>query len=210
MIYGYVRRPADSTPEELTEVEKALVELGVANAADIFWDVADNKEQPELRKLLDQLETDDTLASPDVAHVAASVQQLAELMDMAAEQHLRLLIGPYTIDCRGEIDERTQGMIQMTDLFTTLEQHIISERIKTGLASARARGAKIGRPQLTTESVPQKFWKYYPAYRDKHLTVTDLAQLVGVSRTTVYRYIRIAKEQGDLSALTGLGEHTMD
>lgn len=195
MIYGYVRRSADMTATDFANEETALLELGVAEKGDIYWDRADGKEQPELEKLLKVMRTDDTLISSDVAHVAASVQQLSELMGFVADKHMCLIIGPYTIDCRGpEIDERTRGMIIMTDLFTTLEQHIISERIKTGLASARARGAKIGRPQLTTENVPLKFWKYYPAYRDKHLTVTDLAQLVGVSRTTVYRYIRIAKE----------------
>lgn len=204
MIYGYVRRSADMTPSDLAEEETTLIELGVAEKGDIYWDKADGREQPELEKLLGIMHTDDTLISSDVAHVAASVQQLSELMDMVADRHMCLIIGPYTIDCRGpQIDERTQGMILMTDLFTTLEQHIISERIKSGLASARARGAKIGRPQLTTENVPPKFWKYYPAYRDKHLTVTDLAQLVGVSRTTVYRYIRIARQE---EAELGLGD----
>lgn len=197
MIYGYVRRAADATPDDIAQEEKSLSRLGVKKAKDITWDIADRKEQPELQKILDKMKSGDTLVSPDVAHVAASVQQLSELMGMAAAKHYQLIIGEYTIDCRGEVDERTQGMIQMTDMFTTLEQHIISERIKSGLANARARGAKIGRPQLTTENVPPKFWKYYEAYRDKHLSVTDLAQLVGVSRTTVYRYIRIARDEED-------------
>lgn len=198
MVYGYVRHPADATQSDIEMSKKALAELGVNSSDDIFWDFAEGREQPELQKLLERIESQDTLASPDVAHVAASVRQLSALMDMAAERHIRLKIGDYTIDCRGDsIDERTQGMILMTSLYTTLEQHIISERIKSGLANARARGARIGRPQLTIEKVPNKFWKYYDSYQTGRLTVTDLAQLVGVSRTTVYRYIRLAKADAE-------------
>lgn len=41
-----------------------------------------------------------------------------------------------------------------------MERDIISQRVKSGMQNAKAKGKKIGRPETTSDSLPNKFWKY--------------------------------------------------
>ena len=56
-------------------------------------------------------------------------------------------------------------------------------------ANAKAKGAKIGRPQATVDDIPAVFLRHYPAYKKKQLNVSELARVCDLSRTTVYKYI---------------------
>lgn len=70
---------------------------------------------------------------------------------------------------------------------------MIRMRVRSGMANARAKGKRIGRPQVTVEDLPNIFLRHYPAYRKGVLNVSDLAMVCGVSRTTVYKYIGLLK-----------------
>ena len=62
-------------------------------------------------------------------------------------------------------------------------------RVRSGMTNARAKGKRIGRPQVTVESISAIFLLHYAAYRKGALNVSELARVYGVSRTTVYKYI---------------------
>lgn len=66
---------------------------------------------------------------------------------------------------------------------------MIRMRVRSGMANARAKGKRIGRPQVAVEDLPSAFLRHYPAYRKGMLNVSELAMVCGVSRTTVYKYI---------------------
>lgn len=74
-----------------------------------------------------------------------------------------------------------------------MERDIISQRIKSGMENAKAKGSKIGRPAITKEDLPEQFYKYHAFYKDGKMTVTDLVRVVGVSRATIYNYIAIVE-----------------
>ena len=96
----------------------------------------------------------------------------------------------FTVDCsNGEIDPMTNAFIQMSGVFAELELRIIRERVRSGMANAKAKGAKIGRPQATADDIPAVFLRHYPAYKKKQLNVSELARVCDLSRTTVYKYI---------------------
>ena len=80
-------------------------------------------------------------------------------------------------------------MILMSGVFAELELRIIRERVKSGLQNAKAKGAKIGRPQATADDIPAAFLRHYPAYKSKRLNVSELARVCDISRTTAYKYI---------------------
>ena len=63
------------------------------------------------------------------------------------------------------------------------------ERVRSGMANAKAKGAKIGRPQATADDIPANFLRHYPAYKSKQLNVSELVRVCDISRTTVYKYI---------------------
>ena len=83
----------------------------------------------------------------------------------------------------------TKAFLQMSGIFAELELSMIRARVRSGMANARARGAKIGRPQATADDIPAVFLRHYPAYKNKQLNVSELARVCDLSRTTVYKYI---------------------
>ena len=97
-----------------------------------------------------------------------------------------------TLDCRnGQPDPMSEAFLQMAGVFSQLELAMIRARVRSGVANARAKGKRIGRPTLTKEDIPTSFLRHYPAYVKGNLNITELARLCCLSRTTVYKYMRI-------------------
>lgn len=63
----------------------------------------------------------------------------------------------------------TEGMVKMWGVFAEMERNIISQRVKSGMKNAVAKGKSIGRPATTSDNLPNKFWKYYKKYQDKQM-----------------------------------------
>ena len=66
---------------------------------------------------------------------------------------------------------------------------MIRARVRSGMENARAKGKRIGRPQMTADSIPAAFLRHYPAYKAGRLNVSELAKVCDLSRTTAYKYI---------------------
>ena len=57
--------------------------------------------------------------------------------------------------------------------------------------AARAKGKQIGRKPTTKADIPAAFYRHYPAYASGQLNVSELARVCGLSRPTVYKYLRL-------------------
>ena len=71
----------------------------------------------------------------------------------------------------------------MSSVFAELELGMIRERVKSGMANAKAKGVRIGRPELTKEDIPPIFYRHYPSYVSGELNVSELARVFNMSRT---------------------------
>ncbi len=85
----------------------------------------------------------------------------------------------------------TNAFIQMSGVFAELELMIIRARVKSGMANAKLKGAKIGRPHTTKDDIPQVFYKHYPAYKSGQLNTSEFARVCDMSRTTIYKYVSL-------------------
>lgn len=85
----------------------------------------------------------------------------------------------------------SQAFIQMSAVFAELELSIIRARVRSGMENAKAKGVKLGRKPTTKDDIPAVFYKHYPAYLAKQMNVSELARVCGLSRPTVYKYLRI-------------------
>ena len=92
----------------------------------------------------------------------------------------------------------SEAFLQMAGVFSQLELAIIRARVKSGMENAKAKGKKIGRPPVTKENIPAVFMKHYPAFVDGKMNVSEFARVCGVSRPTVYKYIKIFVSQNPL------------
>ena len=142
-------------------------------------------------ELLDTAREGDSIITLEVSRLSRSTQQLCEIINIIRQKRLRLVIvGSITVDCRsGEIDPMSQAFIQMSAVFAELELSMIRARVKSGMANARAKGRRIGRPCSTKEDIPGIFLKHYPAYKMGKMNVSELARVCGLSRPTVYKYL---------------------
>lgn len=192
MKHGYARC---STNESKQEISRQVRELKQAGAERIFleYEHGDAAVKCQLSSLLEQAEEGDTIITLEVSRLARSTKQLCEIIEVIRAKHLRLeIVGSITVDCsNGQIDPMTNAFIQMSGVFAELELRIIRERVRSGMANAKAKGAKIGRPQATAEDIPAVFYRHYPAYKNKQLNVSELARVCDLSRTTVYKYISL-------------------
>ena len=190
MKHGYARC---STNESKQDIDRQVRELKQAGAERIFleYEHGDSAVKCQLSSLLEQAEQGDTIITLEVSRLARSTKQLCEIIEVIRSKHLRLeIVGSITVDCsNGQIDPMTNAFIQMSGVFAELELRIIRERVRSGMANAKAKGAKIGRPQATADDIPANFLRHYPAFKNKQLNVSELARVCDLSRTTVYKYI---------------------
>ena len=195
MNHGYARC---STNETKQDIDRQVRELKAAGAESLFveYEHGDADEKKQLSLLLEQARPGDTIITTEVSRLSRSTKQLCEIIDRIQKQKLRLeIIGSITIDCRsGELDPMTKAFLQMSGIFAELELSIIRARVRSGIANAKAKGAKIGRPQATVDDIPAVFLRHYPAYKNKQLNVSELARVCDLSRTTVYKYIDLLEE----------------
>ena len=190
MIYGYARC---STNESKQDINRQVRELKQAGAEEIFleYEHGDSKVKLQQQTMFETAEAGDTIIVMEVARLARSTQQLCEIIDTIREKHLRLVIvGSITLDCRsGNADPMSEAFLQMAGVFSQLELAIIRQRVKSGMANAKAKGAQIGRPHTTRDDIPALFLKHYPSYKSGMLNVSELARVCELSRTTTYKYL---------------------
>ncbi|TWT31108.1 DNA-invertase hin [Posidoniimonas corsicana] len=82
------------------------------------------------------------------------------------------------------------GQLVASVLFAVaqMEQETRRERQKAGIEAAKARGQYLGRKPGTTKSKPQRAQKL----REKGLNAEEIATAMGISRATVFRYLKAA------------------
>ena len=194
MKYGYARC---STSEDKQDINRQIRELKAAGAEEVIFEYehGDAKIKRNLSLLLDSAAPGDTIITLEVSRLSRYTQQLCEIIDIIRVKHLRLVIvGSITIDCRnGQTDSMSEAFLQMAGVFSQLELAMIRARVKSGMANAKAKGKQIGRRPTTKDDIPAIFYKHYPSYTTGKLNVSELARVCGLSRPTVYKYLRLVE-----------------
>ena len=192
MIYGYARC---STSESRQDVQRQIRELKASGAEKVVFEYehGDAKVKQNLEMLLEAAQPGDTILTTEVSRLSRSTQQLCEIIARIQQKRLRLtILGSITVDCRsGALDPMTKAFLQMSGIFAELELSMIRARVKSGMAAARAKGRQIGRKPTSKADIPAAFYRHYPAYASGQLNVSELARVCGLSRPTVYKYLRI-------------------
>jgi DNA invertase Pin-like site-specific DNA recombinase len=181
MLIGYARV---STEDQTLNLQ--LDALQSAGCQQIFRDIASGAkaERPGLTRALDHVRQGDVLVVWRLDRLSRSLGSLIELMT-----HL---------DSRGigfkslteQIDTTTSGGKLIFHIFGALaefERNLIRERTNAGLAAARARGRKGGRPKrLDTD---RKVQMARQLHADSTNSIQEICRTLGVSRATLYRYL---------------------
>jgi len=174
--YARVSTAGQSTAGQVDRLEAAGCER-------VFTDHASGMKasRPQWDEARRYLRAGDTLVIIKLDRAGRSVHHLVEL---AADLHERD-IGLRVLD-QG-IDTTTPGgrlFFHMLAAMAEFERDLVQERVRDGLAAARARGRVGGRRPVLTGPKLARAQKLYDA---RELTVAEVAKTVGVSETTLYR-----------------------
>jgi DNA invertase Pin-like site-specific DNA recombinase len=177
-LIGYARV---STNEQNPDAQGAA--LRAAGCERTFTDTASGKlaHRAELDAALDYLRSGDTLVITKLDRLGRSVRNLIDLADLFQSRGIGLRVLHQGIDTTTPAGKM---FFHVLAAMAEFEAALISERTRDGLTAARARGRKGGRrPKLT----PGKLATARKLYDEKAHTVAEIAEIVGVARSTLYR-----------------------
>lgn len=175
-ILGYARV---STREQ--DHASQIDRLKTAGAIRVFEDTISGKrfDRPGLTELIDHARIGDSLCVTRLDRLGRSLKELLETVDDLKARGIHLISLEEKIDttsAAGELVFHVFGAI------AHFERRLISERTKDGIAAARKRGRKPGRPPLDQETISaaQKLI-------EAGLNPGEAARQLKIGRSTAYR-----------------------
>lgn len=194
MVYGYARCSTSEKEQDINRQVRELRQQGVTDKT-IYreYESGMKTNRAELAKLLDIVQSGDTIMATEVSRITRSTKQLCDIIEFAKEKHIKLVLGSFIVDCIRELDPMTEGMLKMMGVFAELERNMISQRVKSGMENAKAKGKAIGRPPVTADGIPSIFYKHYPKYQKGEINKKEFSRLCNLSYPTIYKYLRIVE-----------------
>jgi len=184
MLIGYARvSTQDQDPEMQVDA------LRKAGCEKIFVEKASGakRDRPELRAAIEYARENDTIVVWKLDRLARSLKQLIETVEHLEGRSIGFKSLTETIDTT-----TPSGRLVFT-IFAGLaefERSIIRERTIAGLESARSRGRVGGRPRSVSDD---DIAAAKALLKDPSITVKKVAERIGCSEATLYRYLPAAK-----------------
>ena len=184
MKIGYARV---STKDQNLELQ--IDALKKAGCEKIYQDIASGArtERPALNEMINNLRSDDVCVIWKLDRLGRSLNHLIGLVNDLIEKKIGLQ------SLNDPIDTTTaQGRLSF-NLFASLaefERDLIRERTQAGLSAARARGRNGGRPKGTPKKAEATACAAETLYKEGILTVNEIAEKLGISKSTLYSYLR--------------------
>lgn len=181
-ILGYAR--VSTEDQDLDGQRQRLTEAGAIRT---FEDIVSGKrfDRPGLTQLFDHARPGDTLCVVRLDRLGRSLKELLETVDDLKRRDINFMSLEEKIDtasAAGELVFHVFGAI------AHFERRLIGERTRDGLAAAKARGARAGRPPLDQQKIAAG-----RALVDSGMSPTAAARHLGLGRSTLYRELSRAK-----------------
>lgn len=186
--YGY-SRCSTSTQDWAIQLE-ALAKAGVDDR-DIFRETASGikKDRTELRRVLDLLRPDDRLTVFALDRLGRSPLHLLEIVEEIEAKGAVLVSLRETIDTSSPIGK---FFVVILGSIGSLERDLIMSRTKAGVALARQRNVRFGRPPKLTDALIRQVML---AHDDPASTVPETCRVLGISRSSYYSALRAGRLQ---------------
>ncbi|MCP4415213.1 MAG: recombinase family protein, partial [Chloroflexi bacterium] len=139
--------------------------------------------RPGLQEAVDFLREGDSLVVWRLDRLGRSLKHLIETVAILEGRGIGFR------SLQEAIDTTTSGGRLIFHIFGALaefERNLIRERTLAGLRAARARGVVGGRPRKLDE---KKTALAYRLYDEKKHTITEICQMLGISKPTLYVYL---------------------
>ena len=191
-VYGYIR--VSSTDQNEDRQGIALDAKGVP-AQNIFMDKLSGKdfERPQYKRLIKRLRTGDLLYILSIDRLGRNYKEIQEQwriitkekgvdvcvidMPLLDTRTAKDLMGTFIADL----------VLQILSFVAENERANIKKRQEQGIAAAKARGVKFGRPE---KPMPEDFSDIVRSWEHKEIEIDEALQRCGMSGATFYRRLR--------------------
>lgn len=187
-IYGYIRVSTREQNEDRQRLALAALPVPEEN---IYMDKQSGKdfERPQYRRLVRRLRRDDLLYVKSIDRLGRNYSEILEQWRMLAKEKgvdIAVLDMPLLDTRRGKDLMGTflsDIVLQVLSFVAENERDNIRQRQAEGIAAAKARGVRFGRPPLP---LPDNFHMLHQAWRGQKITLRQAARACGMPTGTFY------------------------
>lgn len=186
MLIGYAR--VSTTDQDL---DLQLDALKASGCERIYEEKASGakEDRPELARALDHMRKGDVLVVWKLDRLARSLKQLVLVLEDLGKRGVGFRCLAPAIDTT---TPEGRLLYSITGAFAEFEREIIRQRTRAGLKAALARGRKGGRPKALNDAAKAKA---RAMLRDPEISVAAVAEVLGVSRSTLYLHLPEARKR---------------
>lgn len=191
-VYGYVRVSSADQNEE-----RQMVEMRRAGVSDnnIFIDKLSGKnfDRPNYKMLVESVREGDLLYILSIDRLGRNYEEIQnQWRILTKEKKIDIVvIDMPLLDTRQGRDLMgtfiADLVLQILSFVAQNEREKIKERQEQGIAAAKARGVRFGRPE---KEVPEDFRQLVSAWEKKQLPLSELLKRCDMSEATFYRRLR--------------------
>lgn len=188
-IYGYIRVSSRDQNEDRQLL--AIQQLSIAQE-NIFIDKQSGKDfqRPQYKKLVRKLKKDDMLYIKSIDRLGRNYAEILEqwrILTKSKGIDIVVLDMPLLDTRRGKDLMGTflsDIVLQVLSFVAENERENIRQRQAEGIAAAKARGVRFGRPE---KELPDNFEALVQAWEREQLSLSDVLDLCQISQSTFYR-----------------------
>ena len=190
-MYGYVRV---STREQNVERQLIALEKAGIHKKKIFIDQQSGKdfERPAYQKMMKKLRKGDIVVTKSIDRLGRNYEEIKEqwriiTKEIGADimiQDMPLLDTTKSRDLLGNFI--SDVVLQLLSFVAENERNNIRTRQAEGIAAARKRGVRFGKPAVP---MPENFPELYQSWKRGVISVNEFAGLCHVGRSTMYKRI---------------------
>ena len=191
MEYGYAR----VSTKEQNELRQliALREFGLTDRA-IFVDKQSGKDfdRRSYQRLLRKLKDGDTLVIKSIDRLGRNYEEILEQWRIITKEKgaAIVVLDMPLLDTRRNRDLTgtliADIVLQLLSYVAQTERENIHQRQKEGIAAAKLRGVKFGRPR---KDVPERFWQLKEDWEDQKITSREAARQLSIAQDTFLRWV---------------------
>ena len=196
MDYGYIRV---STKEQNTDRQMVALQACGIPPNRIYIDKQSGKDfdRPQYRRLLRRLKPNDALIVKSTDRLGRNYNEILEQWRLITkEKHADIVVLDMPLlDTRAHKDLTgtliADIFLQLLSYVAQTEREFIRQRQAEGIAAAKARGVRFGRPCLP---VAEGFAEVYSMWQAGEISIRAASKRLGVSHQTFERWARIMEE----------------
>jgi len=145
-----------------------------------------NQKRPKLKRLLDQVQTNDYIYTWSFSDLANDPKQLFKVIKTIDEKKAYLIVLNQDIDTS---KLKQISISEIVNLYQEIRLQFSRERTLIGLDKARKAGRIGGRPKMTQPNETALMAERL--YLNTELTVKDICRTLGISSPTLYAYLKL-------------------